>query len=139
MWELLSQEERNESLIRILVHLIRVDNNIVEQELAYLFYVADNMQIDRRKILSFLQEDYTINEMLPTEEEDRMNILYHLLFTMNADANISEKEENTIYYLAFKLGFQEEMTRDFVDLMKRHDLASLPTNSMVNIIKKYSN
>lgn len=76
---------------------------------------------------------------LPTSEQDRMNILYHLLFVTNADSNVTSDEERATYKMAFQLGFNENITRDFIELMKLYSIQSIPKDAMIEIIRKYSN
>ncbi len=139
MWDILSNLEKNEVLIKILVHLCKLDNKISENEYTYLIYVCDCLDINPEIIKTLANQDIVINEILPSEEMERVKILYHLLFTINADGNVSIEEENMVYQLAFKLGFHEEMTRDFLNLMKSNTIEELPEKSMINIIKKYNN
>jgi uncharacterized tellurite resistance protein B-like protein len=139
MWDLLTDQEKNEVLIKILVNLSKVDHQVNELEYSYLIYICDRMGIDHEIIKNYMQQDFALNEILPSEEKERVKILYHLLFTVNADGVIMEEEEIMVYQLAFKLGFHEEMTRDFIALMRTYKLEDLPDSSMINILKKYNN
>jgi hypothetical protein len=76
---------------------------------------------------------------MPGDEKNRMNILYHLLFVMNADSIVNSDEERALYKMAFKLGFHENMTKDFIELMKIYPFNKLPNDAMLAIIRKYSN
>ncbi|MBK8348305.1 MAG: hypothetical protein IPL08_12030 [Saprospiraceae bacterium] len=138
IWEVLSEEEKNRVLLKLLIHVCKADNIIAEQEFSYLIYVCKNLNLSPEIIREYAQ-DININEILPMDEHERMNILYHLLFIMNADSIVDPKEEMIIYQLAFKLGFTEAMTRDFILLMKAHKLDELPAHAMVEIIRKHNN
>lgn len=139
IWDVLTQEEKNKIILKLLVHLSKVDEGINEHEFAYLIYVCKNLDLNPELIREYAKPDIQLNEIMPTDENDRMAILYHLLFTMNADSMIDVKEEERMYAFAFKLGFSEDMTRDFIKLMKEHSLDDLPQESMLNIIRKYNN
>jgi len=65
--------------------------------------------------------------------------LYHILFTMNADNDVSPLEEVRVYQLGFRLGFSEAMIRDFIELMKNHTIQDLSTEKMINVIRKHNN
>jgi hypothetical protein len=139
MWDLLTQDEKNNILIKILVKLCKIDGKIQEQEYSYIIYVANVLNIKIDIIKEYLINDDELNEVLPSEEIERAKVLYHLLFAINADNIISPEEEEMVYKLAFKLGFHDEMTKDFVELMKTYNLNDLPDQSMVKILRKYNN
>jgi hypothetical protein len=139
MWDLLTDREKNEVLLKILVQLSKVDKHVNELEYSYLVYVCNSLSLEPESIKHLIQQDIQLNEILPTAEKDRVKILYHLLFSMNADGTILPEEEIIVYQLAFKLGFHEDMTRDFIQLMRTYKLEDLPDGSMVSIIKKYNN
>lgn len=139
IWDILTQQEKNEVLLKILVHFSKVDDSLNDYEFSYLFHVCKSLDLDLELIREYSNESTAVNEILPHSEQDRMNLLYHLLFIMNADSQVSDEEEKAIYHLAFKLGFHEEITRDFIQLMKNYPIADLPEESMINIIRKYRN
>ncbi|MBK8886857.1 MAG: hypothetical protein IPN46_10040 [Saprospiraceae bacterium] len=97
-----------------------------------------NFNLDPQLIKEYAQiED--IKEYLPNEEQDRLAVLYHILFTMNADNDVSPLEEVRVYQLGFRLGFSEAMIRDFIELMKNHTIQDLSTEKMINVIRKHNN
>ncbi|KXK40054.1 MAG: TerB family tellurite resistance protein [Saprospiraceae bacterium] len=139
IWDILTIQEKNEVLLRVLVHVSAVDGHISPEEFTYLIHICNNLNIDPEKIRSLLISDKPINEILPDTEEGRMGFLYHALFIMNADNLVEKSEEITLYKLAFKLGFSESMTREFIELMKQHTNDDLPMDEMLNIIRKHNN
>ena len=139
MWDVLSNEEKNDVLLKLLVYMSQTDRVLHESEFSYLIYVCNHLQIDPEELRKFEYVADIEKDILPTSEQDRVNILYHLLFVMNADDNISPEEEKAIYHLAFKLGFGEETTRDFINLMKQYKLNELPPGSMLKILNKFQN
>jgi hypothetical protein len=58
---------------------------------------------------------------------------------MKSDHEIHPYEENLIFSLSFKLGFSEEMTRNFIQLMKEHTSDGMPLNGMLEIVRKHNN
>lgn len=139
LWDVLSNEEKNDVLLKLLVYMSQTDNVLNESEFSYLIYVCNNLKIDPEELRKFENVRDVEKDILPTSEQDRVNILYHLLFVMNSDDNISPEEEQAVYHLAFKLGFSEETTRDFIELMKKYKLDELPPGSMLQIINKFQN
>lgn len=139
IWDILTNDEKNRVLLKLLIHISKADSQIHEGEFAYLVYTCKNLNLDPQLIREYAGIDENINEILPQSEQDRMNVLYHLLFTMNSDNNVDITEEVKVYQLAFKLGFSEDMTRDFIQLMKQHKIEEMPMNSMLDIIRKHNN
>lgn len=138
IWDLLSEDEKNRIILKLLIHVSKADNMIHEHEFAYLIHVCKNFNLNPQLIKEFAQIS-DVNEYLPNEEQDRLAILYHLLFTMNADSDVSPLEEVQVYQLGFRLGFSEDMIRDFIDLMKNHTIQDLSTEKMLNVIRKHNN
>ena len=58
---------------------------------------------------------------------------------MKSDKNIHPIEEIKIYQLSFRLGFSEEMTREFIQLYKENNIDQILQDSMLNIIRKHNN
>ncbi|HRO07720.1 MAG TPA: hypothetical protein PK047_02575 [Saprospiraceae bacterium] len=140
LWDILTEEEKNQILLKLIVHISKADGNMEQAEFAYLVNLCNTLQIDTEYIRTFVHlNDAEINEILPNDEEDRIRILYHALFMMNADNLVDAREEMHVYKLGFKLGFSEVMVREFIELMKHHTLDDLPHESMLNIIRKYNN
>jgi hypothetical protein len=139
IWDILSTEEKNKVLLKLLVNISKADLKIHEGEFSYLIYICKSLNLDPELIRDYVNENTPVNEILPYSEQERMNILYHLLFTMNSDSDVNIVEETTVYQLAFKLGFSEEMTREFIALMKQYKIDDIPMEGMINIIRKHNN
>ncbi len=139
IWDILSQEEKNTVLLKLMVHVTKADNTLQEGEFAYLLQLCKQLRLDPELIRKFIVESNDLNEILPSSEQERMQILYHLLFTMKSDNAINNVEEKLVYQLAFKLGFSEDMTRDFITLMHQYTIDTVPLNSMLDIIRKHNN
>ncbi|MFZ1705053.1 MAG: hypothetical protein WAT79_11960 [Saprospiraceae bacterium] len=138
-WELLDEHEKALVLLKILTHLAKVDGQLNEKEFAYLAHVCEKLKVSIEEIRHAVLSTEELNEILPSDEQDRMMVLYHLLFMMDADKIVDEKEEKMIYHYGLKLGFSEYMVRDFIDVFKKYDLDDLPPNAMLSIIQKYQN
>jgi hypothetical protein len=139
LWDVFSENEKNEILLKVLVGLAKTDQVIHENEFKYLIHVCNNLKIDPELIRKYAVDSDTSKDYFPKTEVERMNIYYHLLFVMNVDGVVAHEEELAVYKLGFRLGFQEDMTREFLLLMKTHKLDQIPANAMLNIIKKYKN
>jgi len=138
-WDSLDTEEKNKAILKMLIYLSKADAHFQDQELGYLSYFCRNTRLDPSLIETYKDTSYDIYHVLPNDEQSRMNILFHLLFTLNADSVVHEDEERTIYKLAFRLGFGENITKDFIQIMKTYPIQKLPNEVMINVIRKYSN
>lgn len=139
MWELLTQEEKNNILLKLLIFASKTDGIIHKKEFAYLLYVCRNLNVDPETLRDMSVDFETFKEFLPNTEQDRMQFLYHLLFLMKSDETISIEEEKILYHFGFKLGFLEDKIRDFIHVAKRYTLSQLPSNALLDIVKKYNN
>jgi uncharacterized tellurite resistance protein B-like protein len=139
IWEILSDEEKNEVLLKLMVAVTKADAHIREGEFSYLIYLCQKLHINPEKIRQYVSEEDHLETFLPSSEKERMDILYHLLFTMKSDGEVHPMEENILYKLAFKLGFSEEMVRDFIELMKKYAIDTVPVQEMIDIIRKKNN
>ena len=140
LWDLLTQEEKNLILLKILVHVSVADGAFQVEEFSYLAGICRALNIDPERIRDFIHvRDQEIREIMPVSEEDRMHFLYHALFMMNADKKVDFGEEVFVFKLGFKLGFSEAQTRDFIELMKNHTLDDIPNEAMMNIVRKHNN
>lgn len=138
-WELLDGPEKANVMIKILAYIAKADGKLQENELAYLLYVAQKINVAPEDVRQILVDNQPLHEMLPSDEQDRMNVLYHLLFMMGADKTVADEEEKALYYFGLKLGFSEWMVKDFLEVFKTYDIDDLPPGAMVDIIKKYQN
>ena len=138
-WNNLSTLEKNQTILKLLIKMAKADLNFQDEELSYLLYFCKIAQLDAELIRSYQNMDSQDDTQFPLDEQNRMNILYHLLFVINADSNVNQEEERAIFKLAFKLGFNENLTRDFIELMKVYPINELPNDAMLGLIRKYSN
>lgn len=138
-WSLLDEKEKSRVLLKILVHLARADGHIQEEEFSYLLFVATRLHVETEELRDLCKGNEEFNEFLPHDEQDRMNVLYHLLFLMDADKIVDKREEAIVYHFGHRLGFSELMVRDFIQVFRIDDLDDLPPTVMLDIIKKYQN
>ncbi len=139
MWDVLTQEEKNKVLLKMMVQVSRSDHNLAQKEFAYLVHVCNQLSLDTELIREYSAAPEDLREFLPQSEEERMQILYHLLFVMKADEIIQPEEERKLYDFAFRLGFSEPMTRDFIQILKDSPMDVIPTAALLDVIRKYLN
>jgi uncharacterized tellurite resistance protein B-like protein len=130
---------QGEELISLLVHISKSDNHFDDFELSYILQVGQAVGLNQYQIEETIRAEDTLDPTFPKTEQERMNILYYMLFLMKIDQNVSHKEKELIHHYGFKLGFSKAMLDEFVHLISKHQNSNVPTNQMLSIIKKYQN
>ncbi len=128
-----------EELISILINLSKIDDNFNEFEFSYILNVGRHIGVPDHIVESLLKDPYITSIEIPDKEEERMTILYYMLFLMKIDHKINDKEKDMIQHYGFKLGFSRSMLEDFISLMERHKETRVPTDEMISIIRRYQN
>ena len=128
-----------EELISILIRLSKSDNHFDEFEFGYIVNVGKHLKVPSHIIESLVKDPFVDEIQIPKSEQDRMTILYYLLFLMKIDQNIKDEEKDMIQHYGFKLGFPRAMINDFIHLMEEYKESKVPISQMLEIIKKYKN
>lgn len=129
----------SQELLSALIRLSRIDEYFDEFEFSYLLKVGRHLDIDDKRVESMIKESTALPLTIPKSEEDRMTILYHMLFLMKIDKVISDEEKELVHFYGFKLGFPAEMIDDFIKVMEKHKFSKVGPNEMLNVIRKYQN
>ena len=129
----------SEKLIKLLVLFSRSDDKFDEKEFVYILNVAQHLGLSQDYLESVIRSDETLAMETPESEQERMQIMYYLLFLMKIDREISDQEAELVHHFGFKLGFSRAMINDFIDLIKLHKDSRVPTDAMLDIILKYQN
>ncbi len=131
--------ERKRSIIAYLIQMATVDGNIAPQESRFIADVATSIGLSSDDILDVVRNPENFVLVSPVDEHARMEILYYLLFTMRVDGVIDSKEEVLCHKAALKLGFNELLSQDLINVMKTYATKEIPQNIMLDLIKKYLN
>ena len=137
-WLHMSDDELKDSVMAILIELSKVDGKVDAKELLYLLDIGNIYGFDDAAIRSKLYEK-RVNFVMPSAEQERMTILYFLLFMMKIDGKVTVQEENLIFHYGFKLGFNESLIREMIIVIKAHMGKKLPPDSLISKVKKYLN
>jgi len=129
----------SEELLSILVRLSRIDDFFDQFELGYLIKVGNHLGLPNQVVEDLIKKPLQSTTSIPTREQDRMNVLYYMLFLMKIDTIISDNEVEMIHHYGFMLGFSKPMIDDFIGVMEAHKFKKVPTEAMLDIIKKYQN
>lgn len=115
------------------------DGNIAPQESRFIADVASSIGLSSTDIVDVVRHPENFILAGPVDEHARMEILYYLLFTMRVDGVIDPKEEALCHKAALRLGFNELLTQDLINVMKTYLTKEIPPDLMLDLIKKYLN
>jgi len=130
---------RSEEVLSALIQLSKADNYFGEFEFTYILKVGKHLGIADSRVEHLIKHTETLPLTIPQKEEDRMTIIYYMLFLMKIDTIINEEEKEVIHHYGFKLGFSAEMMDDFIKLMEANKYKRVATEEMLKVIKKYQN
>ncbi len=134
-----TDEHNRKSILALLIKLSHADQRTEANEIAYITRVAWQLGLDKSDIKEVSNNLDAYEVTPPTEEKERMTILYYLLFFMNTDGDITDEEEKLVKEFGFRLGFRTNLTRDLIRVIKEHANTKVPPGKMLEAIKKYLN
>lgn len=131
--------ETKKAIIALLFKLMAVDHEEDMKELAFILHIGDRLGLtdDDLKEVSFDVDKYKLQ--VPSNEKDRITILYYCLFLIKADGEVRPEEEEFIGLFGMRLGFRPEMISDLVKVLKQHLNESVPPEELFGKIKTYFN
>lgn len=134
-----NKENLNRELIALMLKLARRDNSFDEREFNYIAQVsrALNLPFEEIRDIQLNLDEFDFNP--PSEEAERMTILYHLLFCMKSDGIVKPEEINLVKHLGFRLGVRPELTDDLICTVKKYEKSKLPPDLLLNSLRKYMN
>ena len=137
--ELNSDVEKNRSILALVVEMAKADqfNSPIEEK--YISFVAKQLKIGEAELALIKNKPEQFPFVPPESEQERMTILYYILFTMRSDGEISLAEENICHKFGLRLGFNPALTQDLIRVMKTYAKEEVPPNAMLEQIKKYLN
>lgn len=134
----LAEEAKKENIIAVVALMSKIDGQMHENELVYLLQLGLSMGLTGEKIKEIvLSNDEFV--FVPQDEADRVAILYYLIFLIKVDGVVDKKEENLLHHFGFKFGFNKMFIDNLIELTKNHMHEQLPTNALINEMKKYLN
>jgi uncharacterized tellurite resistance protein B-like protein len=133
-----SDSYKKRSILSILVKMAKADGVITAKEYRYLSILSERFGLED-KTLSALITTPIDDPLIPSNEQNRMTIMFYLLLLLKSDHNFPSSEERMIYHYGFKLGFRESLVRDFITVIKQYRAKALPPNQLIEVVKKYLN
>ena len=126
-------------IISMIVQEAQADQGFSILEKKYLAFAAKTLGLSVTAVAAIRIDPAAYEMAPPPNEQERMNVLYFLLFMMRADNSISKQEETMCHHIGFRLGFRREMISDLINVMRECLDKEIPPNAMVERIKAYLN
>lgn len=126
-----------ELIVTLLYQTLQVDGSISSQEIKFLEYVAHQIGITVEDLNRIVQSDVQIS--FPSMEQERIQILYYLLFAISSDREITDEEKVYVKKLSLRMGFRPSMVGNMIEVMEKYNGKRIPDDALVNEIKPYLN
>lgn len=136
MAETLDQKQTH---ILTLLMLAEADNRDHINEIRFINNVAGRIGLSESDVQEIDKHPERLTFSLPESEEDRMTVLYDLLFLMKIDGDVAEEEKVLVRELGVRLGFRISMVEEFIQTIAKYVGQEVPTNALLDIIRKYMN
>lgn len=134
-----NKEKLSREIIALLLKIARKDGDFDEKEFAFILQVAATMDITPEELRNIHLNLDIYSFTPPSNEEERMTVLYYLLFCMKIDNKVNEEEVRLVQRMGFKLGFRQQLTDDLIRSVKQHAEQKLPEDELIKNLKKYMN
>lgn len=134
-----SKDDLKKSIIALLLRLQASDEEKHLHEFAYIHKVATHLGLSAEDVLAVegALDQYPLHP--PSNEKERMTILYYLLFLMDIDGTVTKEEEQLVEQFGMRLGFRVALTQELIEVVKSHTDRALPPEALLMRIKRYLN
>ena len=133
------KEGYRSAVIYMLLRLMAADGYRDRREYIYILKVANELGLTAEDIANLKVEDVFTDWKLPSNEGERMIILYYLLFMMKTDGNVSPEEEILVKELGHTLGFRIDLVSDLIQVIKSYEITNSPSEQLIDKIRTYLN
>ncbi len=120
--------------IYLLKRLALSDQTFQMSEQDYVDKAGLQLGLSHEEISNITLDAYTIKTM-PAREQDRMTILYYLLFFLKADGVLLQEERAEIRKIGFELGFRDEQILKMVEVVEKNKGHQFNPEELIEIIR----
>jgi len=136
MAETLNQKQTH---ILTLLMLAESDDKDHVNEIRFINNVARRIGLSELDVEEIDQHPERLTFSLPHSEQDRMTMLFDLLFLMKIDGVVAEEEKEMVLEIGVRLGFRILMVEEFISTISKYVGEEVPPNALLDIIRKYMN
>lgn len=133
------KEDYRPAVIYMLLRMMAADGHQDRREYQYFIKVMHEMGMSMEDLATMTAAPLPTEEKLPSDERERMIILYFLLFMMESDGIIAEEEVKLVKDLGHQLGFRIELVADLIQVIRTYDHISSPSEALLDKIRIYLN
>lgn len=137
-WNHLTKRQQTLQVLRVLKSLSAADGAVDQREREFMQQLGQQHGLTSIEVASELGNGDN-DVILPLEEQERMTVLYYLVFLMQSDGDITPEEEVSIYHFGHRLGFREELLRNFIGLANKYQGDQVPAEEMLDKIRVFMN
>ncbi|WP_235296126.1 tellurite resistance TerB family protein [Portibacter marinus] len=134
-----NKENLSREIVALLIKLARKDGQLDEKEFSFILQVCAAMDISAEEMREIQLNLDAYQFRPPQNEQERMTVLYYLLFCMKIDRQVTEEEKKLVQKMGFRLGFRQQMTDDLILSVQNHIEGKLPENELLQKLQKYMN
>jgi hypothetical protein len=127
------------SIIALLLRLQKANPENTLREFAYIHKVASHLGLTAAEVVGIESDLSSYPLKPPSDEKERMTILYYLLFLMDIDGTFNQDEEDLVKEFGLRLGFRIGLTSELINELKKHATTKVPPNALLEHIRKYLN
>ncbi|MFT6336385.1 MAG: uncharacterized membrane protein YebE (DUF533 family), partial [Halioglobus sp.] len=113
----LADEAKKENIVSTVALMSKADGKIHENELIYLLKLGLSLGLSDEKVRDIINRDEKFI-FVPSSEQDRVTILYYLIFLIKVDGIVDEKEEDLLHHFGLKLGFNPLLISNVINIVK---------------------
>lgn len=133
------KEDYRPAVIYMLLRVMAADGHRDRREYQYFIKVMHEMGMSIEDLEGMTTAPLPTDDKLPSDERERMVILYFLLFMMESDSVIAEEEVRLVKALGHQLGFRIELVSDLIQVIRSYDHISSPSEALLDKIRTYLN
>ena len=133
------KEDYRPAVIFMLLRMMAADGHQDRREYLYFIKVMHEMGMSMEDLAAMTTAPLPTEDKLPSDERERMIILYFLLFMMESDGIIAEEEVRLVKDLGYQLGFRIDLVSDLIQVIRTYDHLSSPSEALLDKIRTYLN
>jgi len=123
----------------LLLQMANVDGSYHVNEDKMIRQIAQRLGFSTFQFEQLKKHPDDVKFTVPQTEDERIVVLYHLLFLMRIDQVISSAEKELCREMGFRLGLNPLMIEDMIELMVKHLDEKLPDKALLETVRRYRN
>jgi len=132
-----AQIEKRKSHVLNLLKLAEADGEWHENEKRFIAAVAKRVGLTEPEHEEIVFTPENIAFTPANTEEERIILLYDLLFMMKIDGVVAKEEAALCLKIGMRLGFSRPMVEEMIQAMKTYKVKKVSDHSLITIFKKY--